>query len=555
MTAADTSTHVLVVPEEGLDALADALRDVAGVTVTVATTAPDARERAGDAAVDGVVVGQDLPDDDGVSLVADLSDRDGEWPIVMVTACSDGQVASDALAAGVVDYVQVTTATVDDEATLRRVVDAVTATSERERETVTTARERVQERSAATRGQTRDREIEEYETILETIPVGVFVLDEDADILRVNQKATELVGLDRETGLQMSVPDLVADGIYGEDVMEPYTQLVQELLSASNEKTEGSFQFTAYPNGEERIYEATLTLRPADEEFRGTIGVFRDITERLARQDRLETQRAQLADRTAQLERQNERLDEFASMVSHELRNPLNTAQGHLKLGRRKDDDEYFETAAGALDRMEAMIDDILTLTRQGKTVTDTEPVALDAVVRRSWQAIDAPRATLHNDLEATILADPVRIRQLFENLFRNAVEHGGTDVTIQVGPLPEGAPETAPIEGFFVADDGPGIPEADRGTVFEKGFTTAPGGTGFGLSIVGSVAEAHGWRVEITESTVGTHTGTADGGQPGPDGESTGNRRERGGGARFEITGVRTPESTAANDDAPDSQ
>ena len=84
-------------------------------------------------------------------------------------------------------------------------------------------------------------------------------------------------------------------------------------------------------------------------------------------------------------------------------------------------------------------------------------------------------------------------------------MEHGG-DVTVVVGPLVDG-------EGFFVADDGPGIPEADREAIFDVGVTTRDSGTGVGLSIVETVAEAHGWSVAVTES--------ADGG------------------ARFEFTGV----------------
>jgi signal transduction histidine kinase len=83
-------------------------------------------------------------------------------------------------------------------------------------------------------------------------------------------------------------------------------------------------------------------------------------------------------------------------------------------------------------------------------------------------------------------------------------VEHAGEDVTVTVGDL-DG--------GFYVADDGPGIPESDRERVFETGYSTSDGGTGFGLEIVATVATAHGWDVRVTDA--------ADGG------------------ARFEFTGV----------------
>jgi signal transduction histidine kinase len=68
------------------------------------------------------------------------------------------------------------------------------------------------------------------------------------------------------------------------------------------------------------------------------------------------------------------------------------------------------------------------------------------------------------------------------------------TDVTVTVGDF---------AEGFFVADDGPGIPEQDREVVFERGYSTADG-TGYGLAIVAELATAHGWSVTATESESG---------------------------------------------------
>lgn len=87
--------------------------------------------------------------------------------------------------------------------------------------------------------------------------------------------------------------------------------------------------------------------------------------------------------------------------------------------------------------------------------------------------------------------ADPSRLQQPPENLFHNAVHHAGSDATVRVAPL-DG-------QGSYVADDGPGIPADERSTVFDLGYSTAAGGTGFGLSIVEQIAEAHGWTVGIT--------------------------------------------------------
>jgi len=196
------------------------------------------------------------------------------------------------------------------------------------------------------------------------------------------------------------------------------------------------------------------------------------------------------------LERQNERLEEFTSIVSHDLRNPLSVAQGWIELARSENDAVELESAATALGDMEQLIEDLLSLAKQGRTVGETEPVSLAAVAEDAWRNVDAEPATL--DAEAIELdADPDRLRQLLENLFKNAVEHGGPSVSVRAGPLSD-----AP--GFFVSDDGRGIPADDRERIFEVGYTDHEDGTGFGLSIVRRIADAHGWSTRATESESG---------------------------------------------------
>ena len=92
-------------------------------------------------------------------------------------------------------------------------------------------------------------------------------------------------------------------------------------------------------------------------------------------------------------------------------------------------------------------------------------------------------------------MADEDRLLQVFENLFRNSVDHGSEDVTVRVGPL---------RNGFYVEDDGPGIPKADRERVFNHGYTSREDGTGYGLSVVRSVIGAHGWDIAVADSDAG---------------------------------------------------
>lgn len=226
-----------------------------------------------------------------------------------------------------------------------------------------------------------------------------------------------------------------------------------------------------------------------------------------------ETMFAELIARMLEHELQRERtaaklkqLDRFASVVSHDLRNPLSVAQARIELEQLGHGEENLSTAADALDRMETLIEDVLTMARQSQDVDETERVSLQSIVEECWQSVHTDAASLELDGEAQLQADPDRIRHLFENLLRNATDHGPADVSIRVGPLSEAG-------GFYVADDGPGIPASDRERVFDPGHSTNGEGIGIGLSIVTSVANAHGWTVSVTDSATG--------------------------GARFEVSGV----------------
>jgi len=206
--------------------------------------------------------------------------------------------------------------------------------------------------------------------------------------------------------------------------------------------------------------------------------------------------RAALARHEAELERQNERLEEFAGVVSHDLRNPLNAASGYLELAREGGHEGAFDRVADALGRMEALVDDLLALAKQGEAVDALETVSLEAVVDEAWATAGAERATLDVSGElGTVDCDRSRLRQLFENLLRNAVEHAEPAVTVTIRRTED---------GFLVEDDGPGVPADERTAVFEAGHTTNAEGTGFGLNIVRTIAQAHGWSVTLEEGTEG---------------------------------------------------
>ncbi|NHN61022.1 MULTISPECIES: ATP-binding protein [Halorussus] len=231
------------------------------------------------------------------------------------------------------------------------------------------------------------------------------------------------------------------------------------------------------------------------------------------------TRAKEIERRNRELERQNGRLESFARMVAHELRSPLTVAKIYLD-GAAKGDADAAAQVESALDRIEEMIEVVLVTARGSDANIDADPVSVADVAAEAWAPLDFPRADLVVETDRTVLADPIHVRHLLENLFRNSVEHGSTShrprdgdvdasdagVTVRVGSLPG---------GFYVQDDGPGIPEDERDAVFEAGHTTDDDGIGLGLTFVSQLVDAYGWDCDITE------------------GES--------GGARFEFTNVDT--------------
>jgi PAS domain S-box-containing protein len=222
-----------------------------------------------------------------------------------------------------------------------------------------------------------------------------------------------------------------------------------------------------------------------DGNIAGLLGYSVDITDRKRYQEKLE--------------QQNERLDEFAGLISHDLRNPLTVALGRTTYLQQICDGESAEqldVVAKSLNRMEEIIDDTLTLAQKGETVGDTAPVSLLELCGSCWQGVDTAEATLDFKDELSVKGDDNRLKHAFENLFRNAIEHGSDSVTVRIGRLSE--------TGFYVEDDGPGVPEDIRDDVFEAGHTSERDGTGLGLAIVKRIAEAHGWEVSVTEGSDG---------------------------------------------------
>jgi len=337
-------------------------------------------------------------------------------------------------------------------------------------------------------------------TVFEEIDDAVLLLDEDNRVVMSNQAAKAAFG----------------------DEKGVFDATVEDLLDRpSDDLTDVEVDL----DGEVRYF----TVKESRlEDFRGdSLGrllVCRDVTERRAYEQ--------------ELAEQNERLEQFASVVSHDLRNPLSVARGRLDLARTTGEDRHFEAVADAHERMGELITGLLALARQGEAVDERVSVSLRSAAEQAFRTVDTGSVELEFDDPPTVDGDPERLRQLLENLFRNAVEHGSTSPPSQAREdavehgSTSGRPEADDAEehgsaesesapdgstagtttirvgglsrGFYVEDDGFGIPAAEGEEVFEYGYSTDKEGAGLGLSIVEAVAEAHGWTVSVTESAEG---------------------------------------------------
>ena len=316
--------------------------------------------------------------------------------------------------------------------------------------------------------------------------------DGEPIVHRVNDAFEETFGYRAERVVGECVDDFIVPP--SAEAETEAAELNERLQSGQNVRREVTRQ-TA--DGPRHFILHVVPIRLDAENVAG-FAIYTDVTER--------------REREAALERQNERLDEFASIVSHDLRNPLSVAEGYVGLAIDTGETEYLKKANEALGRMDELVADLLSLARQGESVGETTSASVEALARDAWESVDTGEAELVVDGDVTIDANPTRTRELLENVFRNSVEHGGRSpgeagddpLSVRVGDASFRDGGEGSGRGFFVEDDGRGLPEGGGDRVFESGFTTEETGTGLGLAITKRIADAHGWEVRALTGEAG---------------------------------------------------
>ena len=431
-----------------------------GISVQTAQNGDDALTRLETPnEIDCVVSGYRMPGLNGLELLKAVRSRWPELPFILFTGGGSDEFVLKALNAGATDYLQ------DRPGTSHYLLLANRIRDLSMRSRAETERDLISQRTEA-----------QFRLLVETVEdYAIFFLDADGHIQTWNAGAEKIKGYtsDEIVGEHFSVfyPDEAREAGVPEGNLREATAKGRLRDKGWRVRSDGS------------EFWADVVIMPLyeNDDLIGYAKVTHDNTKH---------HRDQL------LFEQNEQLKELIAAISHDLRNPLQVAGGNVELALETGDLSHLETAIQAHDRANELLDHLGVLAKEGKRILDPELITLREVAEAAWSVVQTDEADLIIDETTEFIADRRRLQQLLENLFANAVEHADRDVTIIVGAL-DG-------RGFYVEDNGSGIPLAEREHVFEMGYSDTSHGSGFGLAICEQIANAHGWHIEAVDGAAG---------------------------------------------------
>jgi len=351
-----------------------------------------------------------------------------------------------------------------------------------------------------------EEELRKLSRAVEQSPSIVMITDKNGLIEYINPKFTEISGysLDEIKGQN---PRILKSG---ETSSEEYSRLWKSITSGQewrgelhNKKKNGKLYWEAA---------AISAVRNPEGEITHYLSVKEDITER----KRLESEVAQ---RNRELARSQAlaAMGKMASMIAHDLRNPLSSVKMTLQiLGKQTgpraqtENDELRQISLEQIQYMEEILSDMLTFSKPGALKPEWINVdrVIDMAVNLSQRRLDQFNVKLTTDYHAglpTVLADATKLRQVFSNLIANAGQatEGIENAQISISVMLDLGQQGTGVR-IEISDNGPGIQEEDQDHLFEPFFTTKSKGTGLGLAIVKRILDQHRGSIQIANKESG---------------------------------------------------
>lgn len=405
--------------------------------------------------IDCIVSDYNMPELNGIELLEKVRQTYPDLPFILYTGKGSEEVASDAISAGVTDYLQKETGSDQYTVLANRIENAVSQFR---------AQEELEETTKF------------YRTVLDHSSDYVMIVAADGEVSYISPAVRRVMGFTPEELMARDAFDFVHE----EDLQDAASSLQKIIVDDDREYT---VEFRAkHKDGSWRWLEVRGRNLIEDPVINGVMVNVRDITTRKEREQALEQQK--------------ERLEDLTSFLSHDVRNELSILDGTLTLAHDETDNDHLETAKTSVSRIDDMVGKIIELSQTGTLSTEPGPVYLQSLLETTRENLRPESIDLVMDTDFQLLADESRLQSLFDNLVLNAIEHGNAE-TVRIGAL-----ESA--DGFYVADDGTGLTVEDRSKIFDPDYTTSDEGSGLGLAIVESVAHTHGWEIEVSESEDG---------------------------------------------------
>ncbi len=338
---------------------------------------------------------------------------------------------------------------------------------------------------------------EKYRTLVELLVEGIAAVDKNENFIFVNPATCKIFGYSKKELLQMNFKEILSP--------EDYQKILQQISIRKTGKSSKYDMNIIKKNGDICIVTTSVSPIFKNGEFKGSFGIFQDITERKKAEQALHKY-------TLELQERNEELDAFSHTVAHDLKNPLGTIMGFAEFlfedySRISKDEilSYLNIIIKDSKKTQQIIDNLLLFASVRKAEIKMEELNMRDIVAES---INSLTSIIEKSNAEIILSDVLPpslgyapwVEEVWTNYLSNAIKYGGTPPRIKIGADTDKA-ENVPkgMVRFWIRDNGQGISADNRRLLFEKFERinqVITEGHGLGLSIVRRIIEKLGGQV-----------------------------------------------------------